>query len=80
MMVSRTGEITMLGPVQLLPYDKHQHDPRISFRKTGSTQWDLVMRSDGLCLPKRPFSVTSALSQKMEIKQNTSKHNHTHSE
>ena len=52
MMVSRTGEITMLGPVQLLPYDKHQHDPRISFRRAGGTQWDMVVRSDELCRPE----------------------------
>lgn len=53
MMVSRTGEITMLGPVQLLPYEKHQRDPRVSFRRAGGTQWDIVVRSnDELCLPQ----------------------------
>ena len=45
MLVSRSGEIKMLGPITIQPYDKYQHDPRISFHQAGE-QWGLLVQSN----------------------------------
>ena len=45
MLVSRSGEIKMLGPITIQPYDKYQHDPRISFHQAGE-QWRLLVQSN----------------------------------